>query len=180
MTVVDVCSRKRPIYAKAVLIHIPVIAMILFHPMDVFFGCLRRHATVSSRRLHAAPRARPWPCVMHRHTHRRWLHPATSSKTARLAPSSCLARRLYPPDRERTRCQVASGDHLHAWLQALRDIESRSSALRSPKNSQFLPFAPRARRSCRNARNGAMPVPGPIIMMGASAFGSLNFLFGWM
>ena len=47
MTVVDVCSRKCPIYAKAVLIYVPVIAMIFFHQLDIFFGYLRRHATVS-------------------------------------------------------------------------------------------------------------------------------------
>ena len=43
MTAVDVCSRKRPIYAKAVLIHIPVIAMILFHQLDIFFGYPAEH-----------------------------------------------------------------------------------------------------------------------------------------
>ncbi len=37
----------------------------------------------------------------------------------------------------------------------------------SPKKSQFRPGAPSAARSWRNARNGAIPVPGPIMIIGA-------------
>ena len=49
----------------------------------------------------------------------------------------------------------------------------------SPKNSQFGPLAPRASRSSRKARNGAMPVPGPTMMAGAlsSAGGAKPWLF---
>ncbi|EUA00371.1 sulfite reductase flavo domain protein [Mycobacterium kansasii 824] len=35
-----------------------------------------------------------------------------------------------------------------------------------PKNNQFGPVWPSARRSCRNARKGAIPVPGPIMIIG--------------
>ena len=42
-----------------------------------------------------------------------------------------------------------------------------------------VPVAPTARRSSRNARNGATPVPGPIMIMGVSPSGGRNWPDVW-
>ena len=40
-----------------------------------------------------------------------------------------------------------------------------------PLHNQFFPFAPEALRSWRNDRKGAIPVPGPTMIIGVSPLG---------
>ena len=53
-------------------------------------------------------------------------------------------------------------------LLPLQLVEEVVGEARSPKNSQLLPVSPRSRRCWTKARNGATPVPGPIITIGVS------------
>ena len=71
---------------------------------------------------------------------------------------------------------MAIGAHRFEFL-AIKVVSGRAAfAEKQPVAS----FGAQGAPFMRGNLNGAMPVPGPIMMIGTSVSGRRNFLFGWM
>ena len=115
-----------------------------------------------------ARRPRPSPCAWHRRRHRNAHRPRAMRTAPRRSPACDAARRFCPSGRGKRRCRGASERHRERSSSSSSRYRKSVAARWSPKNSQFFPLRPMALRSCRKARNGAMPVPGPTMIIGVS------------
>ena len=118
-----------------------------------------RRSTIAQRRMHVLRHARRVAADVEV---RAVLEPAV--ELAARARGSRAARRPCRPDRARTRDRAGAGAAASAPAAIRPDTGNRERKCGLPKNSQLRPLAPVSARSCRKPRNGATPVPGPIMI----------------
>ena len=114
----------------------------------------------------AAPSPRPWPCASRRRRRRS----RRRARATHRAPCSVLLHAVLHVDLLRLVARERGVEtRQHAVFVHRRElllVEEVHASRCSPKKSQLSPVCPVACRSSRNARNGAMPVPGPIMITG--------------
>ncbi len=127
----------------------------------------------------AASHARPSPLHSRRRKHRSPRHPAPTHADPAAHPTTHAAHNASPAGRAKTRHPTSTAPRASTGPAIPTDTESRVCNCRWPNTSQFFPRAPTASRSCMNARNGATPVPGPIMIIGrCGSAGSRKCRFG--
>ncbi len=102
-------------------------------------------------------------------------------KVPRRVRGAGAGRRSCAPGRARTRCRAGVRTTVAAPRGRARPLRrgNRSPGAGCRRPASCSPRAPVASRSCKKARNGAIPVPGPIMMTGRSGAGRRKASAGW-